>query len=76
MAKLKPLQIQQSNMFTAFDSIEDLHIFMKNYAGSENYFIASLAIALTINTIGNIMEKECGGKAVSLKTESMIKKEV
>ena len=54
-------------MFTAFDSIEELHAFMKDYAGSENYFILALAISLTINTLGHIMEKECGGKAVSLK---------
>ena len=75
MAKPKPLQIQQSNMFTAFDSIEELHTFMKDYAGSEHYFIAALAISLTINTLGHIMEKECGGKAVSLKAEPMINKE-
>ena len=36
MAKPKPLHIQQSNMFTAFDSIEELHAFIKDYAGSEN----------------------------------------
>ena len=75
MAKPKPLKIQQSNMFAAFDSIEELHAFMKDYAG-ENYFIAGLSISLTINTLGHIMEKECGGKAVSLKAEPMIKKEV
>ena len=63
-------------MCTASDSIDELHTLMKDYAGSQKYFIAALAISLTINTLGHIMEKECGGKAVSLKAESMIKKEV
>jgi|TARA_R110001632_G_scaffold93321_1_gene198952 hypothetical protein len=61
---VEPLDIRGSNMFGTFDSVESLVDSFDNYSPSDRWLL-SLAHALTINTIVNIMVKYCDGKAVA-----------
>lgn len=60
----KPLELQGSNMFGKFDSVDDLEKYFDNYSKADKYLL-SLGQALTINTIVNMMVKYCDGKAVA-----------
>jgi len=60
----EPLKIKGSNIFGAYDSVEELEKYFDNYNSKER-FLLSLGQALTINTIVNMMTKYCDGKATA-----------
>ena len=61
--KVKPLILEESNLFASMKSMEDVLSYMESYAGKQNAHIVHLTHVLTLNCLARLMAEHGDGKA-------------
>ena len=66
---VKPLELEEINLFDSKKSVQEVQEYMSAYAGKEHAYIAQLAIGLTYNALIRMIDEQGGGHAISIRSK-------